>query len=281
MEGDVKAALCRLFFILNEWHFVYLNSNSNPMTSEDLTPKENRRYQRQIMIDEIGVEGQKKLKKAKVLVVGAGGLGCPVLQYLTAAGVGTLGVMDDEKVDESNLQRQVLYGFSDIGKHKAIIAVKRLREANDLIDFRILNIKLTEKNAREVINAYDIVVDATDNFSSRYLINDVCVALGKPMVYGSIYKFEGQVSVFNFSGGPTLRCLLKHPPEPHEAVPPDEVGVIGVLPGVIGTMQANEVLKMIIGFGPVLSGKLWVFNIATYETYIGSFELNPDNLAAS
>ena len=129
-----------------------------------------------------------------------------------------------------------------------------------------------------MIRDYDIVVDATDNFPSRYLINDVCVALRKPMVFGSIYKFEGQVSVFNYQGGPTLRCLQQNPPEPHESVRPDDVGVIGVLPGIIGTMQANEVLKMITGYGPVLSGKFLVFNIATYEIYMASFKLNPDNL---
>jgi len=248
------------------------------MTSNILTPKEIRRYQRQMMLPEISSTGQVQLKTSSVLVVGAGGLGCPVLQYLTAAGVGTLGIMDDEKVDESNLQRQVLYGFNDIGKHKAIIAAERLKNSNELLDFKVLNIKLTEKNALQVISDFDIVVDATDNFHSRYLINDVCVMLNKPMVYGSIYKFEGQVSVFNFNGGPTLRCLLQNPPKPHEAIQPDDVGVIGVLPGIIGTMQANEVLKMITGFGNVLSGILWVFNIVTYESYMASFDLNPDNL---
>ncbi len=248
------------------------------MKSLPLTPKEIRRYQRQMMIPEISQQGQEKLKQARVLVVGAGGLGCPVLQYLAAAGVGTLGIMDDDKVDESNLQRQVLYGSHDLGKHKAIIANERLKELNDLLDINILNIKFSKKNALPVVGEYDIVVDATDNLQSSYLINDACVIQKKPLIYGSIYKFEGQFSVFNYKGGPTLRCLLSEPPGPEEAVQPEDVGVIGVLPGIIGTMQASEVLKMITGYGPVLSGSLLVINIATCESYMTKVDLNPENL---
>ena len=164
------------------------------------------------MLPEIGAEGQGKLLQAKVLVVGAGGLGCPVLQYLAAAGVGVLGLMDDDVVDESNLQRQVLYGSRDIGKLKAIIAKQRLTESNDLSSYNVLNIRLNKKNVLNVVKDYDIVIDATDNFPSRYLINDACIILNKPMVYGAIYKFQGQVTVFNYKGGPSYRCLHPIPP---------------------------------------------------------------------
>ena len=258
-------------------YFVYLSQIFYSMNESELTPKEIRRYQRQMQIREIDQAGQKKLKEASVLVIGAGGLGCPVLQYLAAAGVGTLGVMDDEKVDESNLQRQVLYGSNDLGKHKAIIASKRIREMNDLLTINTLNIKFSRTNALEILNDYDVVVDATDNFESRYLINDACVIKNKPLVYGAIYKFEGQVSVFNHQEGPTLRCLMADPPKREEAVQPEDVGVIGVLPGIIGTIQANEVLKLITGYGPTLSGLLLVFNILGYKAFMGKIKPVPEN----
>lgn len=247
------------------------------MTAISLTDKDLRRYNRHLMLPEIGHEGQEKIKNAKVLVVGAGGLGCPILQYLSAAGVGTLGIMDNDVVDESNLQRQVLYGINDIGKLKAIIARQRLIEFNNLSEYSVLNIQLNKKNALGVIPGYDIVVDATDNFPSRYLINDACVILGKPMVYGSIYKFEGQVSVFNYLKGSTLRCLYPDPPELNEAPDPSEVGIIGVLPGIIGSMQANEVIKMILGKGNILSGKLWVMDIFKLRNYSVDIKADPEN----
>lgn len=229
------------------------------------------------MLPEIGIEGQEKLLRAKVLVVGAGGLGCPVLQYLAAAGVGILGLMDDDVVDESNLQRQVLYGSGDIGKLKAIVAKQRLTESNDLSSYNILNIKMNKKNVLDVVKDYDIVVDATDNFASRYLINDACIILNKPMVYGSIYKFQGQVTVFNYKGGPSYRCLHPKPPKPHEAALPEEEGVIGVLPGIVGSLQANEVIKIIIQKGEVLSGKLWIQDIFYNKTYSVVIKPKPEN----
>ena len=249
------------------------------MMSVNLNEKELRRYHRQIMIPEIGPEGQKRIKQAKVLVVGAGGLGCPNLQYLSAAGVGTLGIMDNDNVDESNLQRQLLYGINDIGKLKAIIARQRLMELNNLPEYKVLNILLTKKNALEIIPEYDIVVDATDNFESRYLISDACVILQKPMVYGSIYKFEGQVSVFNYKNGPSLRCLNPCPPKENEAPVPSNVGVIGVLPGIIGSMQANEVLKIILEKGNILSGKLRIIDIFNHRNYSIQIKPNPKNLS--
>ncbi len=219
------------------------------------------------MLSEIGTKGQEKLLQAKVLVVGAGGLGCPVLQYLAAAGVGVLGLMDDDIVDESNLQRQVLYGSQDIGKLKAIVAKQKLSKSNDLSSYNVLNIKLNKKNVLDVVKDYDIVVDATDNFPSRYLINDACIILNKPMVYGAIYKFQGQVTVFNYNGGPSYRCLHPIPPKPNEVAMPEEDGVIGVLPGIVGSLQANEVIKIIIQKGEVLSGKLWIQDIFYNRSY--------------
>lgn len=247
------------------------------MNSNQLTSKELRRYRRQIMIPEIGEAGQLKLKNARVLVVGAGGLGSPALQYLAAAGIGTLGIIDDDVVDESNLHRQVLYGSGDLGKLKAIIARQRLRHSNDLVKYDLLNIRLTSSNALDIIKNYDLVVDAVDNFPARYLINDTCVMLGKPMVHGAIYKFEGQVSVFNYQGGPTYRCLYPEAPDETEAPKSSEVGVIGVLPGIIGSLQANEAIKIILGSGLVLSGKMWIINIYDPELYEIKIKTNPDN----
>ncbi len=241
--------------------YLYPSNRYWSMEKEKLTPQELRRYNRHIMLPEIGREGQKALKEAKVLVVGAGGLGCPVLQYLAAIGVGSLGIIDFDKVDEENLQRQVLYGLQDLGKLKAIIVKSRLQDFNPLVNYEIINIRMDRNNALEIIQPYDLVVDATDNFPTRYLINDACVILNKPMVYGSIYTFEGQVSVFNYREGPSYRCLFPKIPGEREAPAASETGVIGVLPGLIGTFQANEVIKIILGQEGVLSGKLLVINI--------------------
>jgi len=249
------------------------------METGNLTPQELRRYNRHIMLPEIGPEGQEALKKAKVLVVGAGGLGCPVLQYLSAIGVGKVGILDFDKVDEENLQRQVLYGLHDLGKLKAIIAKTRLQQLNPLVDYETINIPLDKTNALEIIQQYDIVVDATDNYPTRYMINDACVILNKTMVYGSIYKFEGQISVFNYNNGPTYRCFYPIPPDNQEAPDPSEIGVIGVLPGIIGSFQANEVIKIIIEKGEILSGKLLVINILTPSIYSVNIKKNPENLS--
>ena len=225
-----------------------------------LTEKEKYRYSRHLLLDKVGEDGQEKLKAAKVLVIGAGGLGCPILQYLTAAGVGTIGIIDFDTVDETNLQRQVLFTKDDIGKNKALIAASRLNQLNEFVNFNIHAEKLTNANALGLFVDYDIIVDGTDNFSTRYLVNDACVLADRPLVYGAIYKFEGQVSVFNYKGGPTYRCLFPEPPEAGVVPNCSEIGVIGVLPGLIGTQQANEVIKLILGIGEPLSGKLAVYD---------------------
>ena len=221
-----------------------------------LTAPETSRYSRHLLLPEIGPAGQQKLKAARVLVVGCGGLGCPVLQYLAAAGVGTLGLLDFDTVDDSNLHRQVLYGTADVGRPKAAVAAEKLRAQNPFIALRPHQLHLSATNALELFAEYDLVVDCSDNFATRYLVNDACVVLGKPLVFGAIFKFEGQVSVFNYQNGPTYRCLHPAPPAPGEAPGCAEIGVLGVLPGLIGTMQANEALKIILEIGEVLSGRL-------------------------
>jgi molybdopterin/thiamine biosynthesis adenylyltransferase len=227
-----------------------------------LSPREVRRYSRQIMLPEIGIKGQEKLRKAKVIVIGAGGLGCPVLQYLTAAGVGKIAIVEFDAVDETNLQRQVLYGSADVGKLKSIIAKNRLEHLNLLGEVEIINLRFDESNALKIIKDYDIIVDATDNLEARYIINDSCVNLNKPMVHGSIYKYEGLISVFNYKGGPTYRCYNPFGPGTKSKNPAaPEVGLFGVLPGITGTYMANEVIKIITETGEVLSGKILLFNI--------------------
>ena len=232
------------------------------MDNNILSPREIRRYNKQIMIPEIGVKGQEKLKQAKVLVIGAGGLGCPVLQYLTAAGIGTIGIAEFDMVAESNLQRQLLYGSADVGKLKSIIAKDRLEHLNPLVNLEILNIRVDSSNSHRILQNYNIIVDATDNLSARYTINDACVTLDKPMVHGAIYKYEGSVSVFNYQGGATYRCYNPETKEKNFKNPlPSEVGLLGVLPGIIGSFMANEVIKIITGAGEILSGKVLLINI--------------------
>ncbi|MGB1204484.1 MAG: molybdopterin-synthase adenylyltransferase MoeB [Chitinophagales bacterium] len=229
------------------------------------------RYSRHIIIPEFNIEGQRKLKAAKVLVVGSGGLGSPVLLYLAAAGVGHIGIVDFDVVDNSNLQRQVLFTVEDVGKSKAETAKKRLLALNPYIEITVHNTKLTSENALDILKNYDVVADGTDNFATRYLVNDASVLLGKPNVYASIFRFEGQVSVFNWRDtagnlGPNYRDLFPEPP-PAELVPNcAEGGVIGVLPGIIGSLQALEVIKIISGVGEPLSGRLFLFDAATFHT---------------
>ena len=225
----------------------------------------NNRYNRHIILSEIGQNGQDKISNAKVLVIGAGGLGCPILQYLAAAGVGTIGIIDFDVVDISNLQRQVLYGTSTLGKNKAEAAKARLEDLNSDISIKAYPEKLTHKNALNLFKAYDIIVDGSDNFETRYLVNDACIITNKPLVFGAIYKFEGQVSVFNYQNGPSYRCLFTEAPEKGTVPNCSEIGVLGVLPGIIGTMQANEVLKIILELGNTLSGKLFCYNALTLE----------------
>jgi adenylyltransferase/sulfurtransferase len=201
-----------------------------------------------------------------------------VLQYLAAAGIGILGILDDDLVDESNLQRQILFSLADVGKPKVEAAKERLMQQNPLIAYQTHQSRLTSANALEIIAQYDLVVDGSDNFPTRYLVNDVCVMLCKPLVFGSIFKFDGQVSVFNYQGGPTYRCLYPEPPPVEEMPNCAETGVLGVLPGICGTWMANEAIKIVCGIGETLSGKLFSFNALTAQTDIFQFDLNPENL---
>lgn len=240
----------------------------------NLTKEELARYSRHLLLSDIGESGQKKLKAAKVLVIGAGGLGCPVLQYLAAAGVGKLGVIDMDVLEESNLQRQILYTVQDVGTNKALAARKRLLNLNPFISIEAYPYALTTENALDLFRAYDLIVDGTDNFATRYMVNDACVITNKPLVYGSIFRFEGQVAVFNYKEGPSYRCLFPEPPAPNEVPNCSEVGVLGVLPGIIGAMQANEALKIILGLGEVLTGKLLVYNALNTQSLVLNINTN-------
>lgn len=246
-----------------------------------LTDKEKLRYDRQIILPEMGEDGQNKLKSANVLVVGAGGLGCPALQYLSAAGVGTIGVIDDDTVAVSNLHRQIMYNEADIGKQKVLCIKEKLLLANPHIEIRSYAERLTVENALNLIRQYDIILDGSDNFATRYLVNDACVILKKPFVYGAIFQFEGQVSVFNYNSGPTYRCLFPEPPVQGTIPSCSEAGVVGVLPGIIGSFQASEVIKMITGFGDPLSGQLYMIDLRTNTTNTIKFKANSENLSIS
>ncbi len=239
------------------------------MTESILSPRELRRYSKQIMIPEIGLKGQENMKKSSVLVVGAGGLGCPALQYLAAAGIGKLAVVEFDMVDETNLQRQILYGSDDMGKLKSVIAKNRLEHLNSLIGIEIFNIRLDDGNSLRIFKDFDIIIDATDNIETRYIIDDACKLLGKPMVHGAIYKFEGEVSVFNFKGGSSYRSFnpsLQN--KDHKNPQPADVGLFGVLPGITGSIMANEAIKIVTGLDGILSGKLLIFNILNYSFHI-------------
>lgn len=224
-----------------------------------------KRYSRQITLDEIGLNGQKKLQDASVLVVGAGGLGCPLLLYLAGAGIGRIGIIDHDLVDETNLHRQILYHISDIGKQKADIAAEKIRLFNPELHIDSYAFKLTSENSATLIKQYDLIIDGSDNFPTRYLVNDTCVELNKPLVFGSILQFEGQISVFNLNGGPDYRNIYPEPPPPEDTGNCGESGVIGTLPGIIGSLMANEAIKIICGFGEILSGQLLVFNALNNE----------------
>lgn len=230
-----------------------------------LNKEEIARYSRHLLLPEIGMTGQEKIKSAKILVIGAGGLGCPALQYLTAMGIGEIGIVDFDKVEESNLQRQILYSVEDIGKLKTEAAILKLSKQNPFVKFNSYPVRLDNQNAIELFSKYDLIIDGTDNFATRYLVNDACVILNKPLIYGSIYKFEGQVSVLNYTdssgqSGPTYRCLFPSPPLSGSIPNCSEIGVLGVLPGIIGTLQATEAIKIISGIGEPLSGKLLLFD---------------------
>ncbi|MEM3852280.1 MAG: molybdopterin-synthase adenylyltransferase MoeB [Methanomassiliicoccales archaeon] len=228
--------------------------------AENFSYNDIQRYSRHLILPEVGLQGQKKLKEAKVLVIGAGGLGSPLLLYLAAAGVGTIGIVDFDVVDFSNLQRQIIHSEADVGRKKTDSAEEAIKAINSSVKVRKHEERLTSDNALSIIAEYDVVVDGTDNFPTRYLVNDACVLLGKPCVYGSIYRFEGQVSVFDAKKGPCYRCLYETPPPPGLVPSCAEGGVVGVLPGIIGTIQAMETIKLILGEGEPLVGRLLLFD---------------------
>jgi molybdopterin/thiamine biosynthesis adenylyltransferase/rhodanese-related sulfurtransferase len=233
--------------------------------------EELRQYSRQIRLPEIGLYGQEKLKNAKVLMIGAGGLGCPVLQYLVGAGVGKIGIVDDDHVDISNLHRQVLFTVHDVGSPKATTSKQRLELLNPHVEIIAYPLRFSAEHAQNLCAGYDLLIDGSDNFETRYLVNETAVALGKPLVFGSIFKFEGQVSVFNYQGGPNYRDLFPEPPLSAEVPNCAEIGVLGVLPGIIGSYMANEAIKIICGIGEVLSGQLLVINTLDNTTDIYKF----------
>lgn len=254
------------------------------MNFEDIqfSREELARYNRHIIMPEFGLEAQKKLKAARVLVIGSGGLGSPLLLYLAAAGVGTLGIVDFDVVEDSNLQRQVLFGVDEIGQLKADAAKNRLQALNPYIQIEVYNTQMIPENALSLIQEYDVVADGTDNFPTRYLVNDACVLLGKTNVYASILQFEGQVSVFNYRNsdgevGPNYRDMYATPPPPGLVPSCAEGGVLGVLPGIIGSLQALEVIKVITGLGEILSGRLFNFDALSFESRIFNIRRNPTN----
>lgn len=254
------------------WPLCHLIREDNMMTDN--------RYARHYSLKDFGIEGQEKLARGRVLVIGAGGLGCPVLQYLVAAGVGVVAVADHDTVSLSNLQRQVLFTTDDIGKPKAEVAATRLKALNTDITVSAIGEAITTSNALGLIKQYDIVVDCTDNFATRYLINDACVLLDKPLVFGAISQYEGQVAVFNVQNSDGNKANYRHlfatPPDPLEVQDCNEAGVLGVLPGIIGTLQATEVIKIITGIGEILAGRLLIFSLLNYQSRI--FELNTEDL---
>ncbi|HLV44538.1 MAG TPA: molybdopterin-synthase adenylyltransferase MoeB [Aggregatilineales bacterium] len=241
----------------------------------EFSDAEIRRYSRHLIMPEVGMNGQRRLKASSVLIVGAGGLGSPLGMYLAAAGVGRIGLVDYDVVDESNLQRQVMHGTSDIGRPKLDSARERLLDINPHIQVDAYAAPLTSANALEIIGPYDVVIDGTDNFPTRYLTNDACVLLGKPNVYGSIFRFEGQASVFYAKEGPCYRCLFPTPPPPGSVPSCAEGGVLGVLPGVIGTIQATEAIKLLLGAGETLVGRLLLYDALSMDFHFVKLRKNP------
>ena len=241
-----------------------------------LSDPEKLRYHRHLILEEIGEAGQIRIRNTRFLIVGAGGLGCPVLQYLTATGAGKIGIVDHDVIEISNLQRQVFYGFNDIGKLKSIVASSKMLRLNSLVDVVTINRRLTAQNALEIMEDYDVVLDCTDNLESRYVISDACILLNKPMVHAAVHKYQGQVSVFNYREGPSYRCLH---PEPNPGSPTTRpiLGIYSMIPGIIGLMQANEALKIATGAGEPLSGKLLIYNALTSQFLFIDIEKNPEN----
>ena len=246
------------------------------------TKEERSRYNRHMIIPDFGEEAQKKLKASKVLITGCGGLGSPALLYLTAAGIGTIGIIDFDEVDDSNLQRQVLFDIHEIGKPKVEAAKRRLEALNPYVHFKLYNTRLNSENALDIFREYDVIADGTDNFPTRYLVNDACILLDKPNVYASIFQFEGQVSVFNYVNargerGPNYRDLYPVPPPPGLVPSCAEAGVLGVLPGIIGSLQALEVIKIITGVGEPLSGRFFTFDALNFENRTFHIKRRRDN----
>tara|TARA_B100001142_G_scaffold12996_1_gene12241 strand:+ start:1306 stop:2517 length:1212 start_codon:yes stop_codon:yes gene_type:complete len=254
---------------MNEWCTLKI-------MGEQLSQEERARYARHLILPEMGEEGQKKLKKSSVIVVGAGGLGSPTLLYLAAAGVGKIGIIDDDKVDITNLQRQVIHSTAAVGSLKVESAANRIRELNPEIEIVKHNIRLDVSNALELLSDWDVVIDGTDNFPTRYTINDACEILGKPWIFGSIHRFEGQVTVFNFNGGPNYRDLFPNAPPPELAPNCAEAGVLGVLPGIVGSVQSAEAIKLILGIGDLLSGQLMVIDAKSMKTRSLQFDKIPE-----
>ena len=240
---------------------------------------DDQRYSRHLLLPEIGVTGQQRLLDAKVLVIGAGGLGCSLLQYLVAGGVGHIGIVDHDVVEKSNLIRQVLFGTTSLGQNKALAAKQRLHDLNPEIHIDAFPFQLTSKNALDVFKEYDIIVDGTDNFNTRYLVNDACILTNKPLVSGSLYKFEGQLSVFNFKDGPTYRCIYPEAPNDNLRLSCSELGVLGVLPGIIGNLMANEIFKMVLGIGDVVSGKILLYSALTGKMQHIGISKRPEEIA--
>ena len=249
---------------------------TNAQPAPTLSKEAVLRYSRHLIMPEVGMDGQLKLKAAKVLCIGTGGLGAPLGQYLAAAGVGRIGLVDFDRVDLTNLQRQILFSTGDVGRPKIQAAAERLRGLNPDIQIDTFETMLTSENALDILKDYDIVVDGTDNFATRYLVNDACVLLGKPNVYGSIFRFEGQASVFGYPDGPCYRCLYPEPPPPGLVPSCAEGGVLGVLPGIVGSIQAAETLKLIIGKGEPLVGRLLLFDALSMRLRELKLRKNPD-----
>ncbi len=240
-----------------------------------MNARERRRYSRHLLIPEVGLSGQERLRASRALVIGAGGLGSPALQYLAAAGVGRIGIVDDDVVDETNLQRQTIFSESDIGREKAAAAAARMQAINPLINVDAIALRFDPSNARELVRLYDVVLDCTDRFPSRYLINDACFLEKRADIYGSIFRFDGQVSVFRAPSGPCYRCLYPEPP-PQESRPTcAEGGVLGALAGIVGTWQANEALKLLLGIGDVLAGRLLLIDTLSARTREVRFDRDP------
>ena len=249
----------------------------NPNLEEiELTKEEYERYSRHIILPEVGLEGQKRLKAASVVCIGTGGLGSPLLLYLAAAGVGRIGIVDFDIVDKSNLQRQIIHGTSGVGQPKLQSAKRRILDINPFCQVDLYNTRITSENALDILKPYDVVVDGTDNFPTRYLVNDACVLLGKPNVYGSIFRFEGQASVFNYQEGPNYRDVFPEPPPPGMVPSCAEGGVLGVLCGVIGSIQATEAIKVILGMDTTLSGRLLLYNAQTMSFRELKLRPNPE-----